>query len=1033
MHGRWVLVVLAFLWCLAQGVPAGAAQAVPVARAGHLALDAVPQQPLPLRGDWGFAWHRFVDPSWDSLPTRAFAQVPANWNDLRADGKPEGEDGWGSYVLQVDCPVGRSLAVEALAERTASRLYINGTLVAQQGRVGETPEQTWSTVHNRVPITAAFACPLRITLHVTNFDHRAGGFVRPLVAGTPEALALRRESQIIDATALLAAYLLPGLVALIFYAARRRERVPLVFGLFCIAMAVYTDMIGQRLFLRPLPAQVDWWGYMRVEYLSWIAAMALWVLTLRGLFPQEIHRRVVQAVQATLAASALAVILLPPAVYSHLATPGLVVAIAVIAYFACAMVLALRRTRVDAGILLAGILAVLLSFGIDLLLIDAPRADTKFAPIGLAVFLLSPAVVIARRLSAALNAEERNRALEENARLREDVERMSRHDLKTPLNSILGATRLLRDDPALGREQLELVDVLQQAGVRMLDMVNLSLGLFRMETGRYELRPQAVDLREVVTRVLVDLHSYAEASTVTLHLRGSDRTPMRVRAEEPLCYSIVANLVKNAVEAAGAGGHVVMALEHGPPVTLTVHNPGEVPPEIADRFFEKYVTGRKSGGTGLGTYSARLMARAQQGELRMHTGPRGTTLTLTLPAHRGGGGGRPRPGPRRPGAARRAGGGRRRVHPPGHAPPAAHAPVPDRDGGQRPGRDRGDAAALAAHRADGHGDAAPQRAGHGALDPRAGSRRRPPPLPGGDAFGRRRGGHAGACPGRRRRPLPAQARRPRAPAGNAAGTGERPRSGGGPAGGRRAAARGPPRGAAGGRSRMGGGLPRLPARLPRGGRGDGPGPGQRRPRRPALPGPPAGRRPVGDGPALGIGPEPQPGARRPARRARAAGGAHPRAARAPGAGAHRDRLTGGKKMPAGPGTGGPLHAIVGLPKGGHFQAGPAGHLAIGSCSMGEGVNSGNGTLGQPAGEARSQSPIARPAGRGEARRGGPVAAGPPQETLACPPSRWRDSCAPCSCCRCWRPARPCPPRTAPRESRCRRTGRAPGSVPWWSR
>jgi len=635
MHGRWVLVVLAFLWCLAQGVPAGAAQAVPVARAGHLALDAVPQQPLPLRGDWGFAWHRFVDPSWDSLPTRAFAQVPANWNDLRADGKPEGEDGWGSYVLQVDCPVGRSLAVEALAERTASRLYINGTLVAQQGRVGETPEQTWSTVHNRVPITAAFACPLRITLHVTNFDHRAGGFVRPLVAGTPEALALRRESQIIDATALLAAYLLPGLVALIFYAARRRERVPLTFGLFCIAMAVYTDMIGQRLFLRPLPAQVDWWGYMRVEYLSWIAAMALWVLTLRGLFPQEIHRRVVQAVQATLAASALAVILLPPAVYSHLATPGLVVAIAVIAYFACAMVLALRRTRVDAGILLAGILAVLLSFGIDLLLIDAPRADTKFAPIGLAVFLLSPAVVIARRLSAALNAEERNRALEENARLREDVERMSRHDLKTPLNSILGATRLLRDDPALGREQLELVDVLQQAGVRMLDMVNLSLGLFRMETGRYELRPQAVDLREVVTRVLVDLHSYAEASTVTLHLRGSDRTPMRVRAEEPLCYSIVANLVKNAVEAAGAGGHVVMALEHGPPVTLTVHNPGEVPPEIADRFFEKYVTGRKSGGTGLGTYSARLMARAQQGELRMHTGPRGTTLTLTLPAHRG--------------------------------------------------------------------------------------------------------------------------------------------------------------------------------------------------------------------------------------------------------------------------------------------------------------------------------------------------------------------------------------------------------------
>ena len=50
-----------------------------------------------------------------------------------------------------------------------------------------------------------------------------------------------------------------------------------------------------------------------------------------------------------------------------------------------------------------------------------------------------------------LDAEElkrQNEALADNARLREDVERMSRHDLKTPLNSIIGVSRLLRDDPS---------------------------------------------------------------------------------------------------------------------------------------------------------------------------------------------------------------------------------------------------------------------------------------------------------------------------------------------------------------------------------------------------------------------------------------------------------------------------------------------------------------------------------------------------------------------------------------------------------
>jgi CheY-like chemotaxis protein len=68
----------------------------------------------------------------------------------------------------------------------------------------------------------------------------------------------------------------------------------------------------------------------------------------------------------------------------------------------------------------------------------------------------------------------------------------------------------------------------------------------------------------------------------------------------------------------------------GEPVAVAVHNPGEVPAEVAGRFFQKYVTSGKSGGTGLGTYSARLMARAQFGDLQLHTGSSGTTLTLTL-------------------------------------------------------------------------------------------------------------------------------------------------------------------------------------------------------------------------------------------------------------------------------------------------------------------------------------------------------------------------------------------------------------------
>jgi two-component system, sensor histidine kinase ChiS len=625
-----LLTVMAFLLLLGLGAPAAAK--VPAAIDGRIDLPAGLRSAEPLQGQWGFAWHRFVAPDWERLPTTAVAAVPSSWNELGVDGKPSGPNGWGSYVLLVNCPAGESLAVEAIGQRTASRLFVNGVPVGAHGEPGTSPASNYAAVYRRIPISREFACPLRITMHVANFDHRAGGFVRPLMIGPADALERHREAFLVYHAVLLAAYLLTGIVALIFFAVRRQERPALAFGLFCIAMAVYTDMIGERLFLRLLASQPSWFAYMRVEYLSWIASMGLYFVTLQGLFPAEIHRRAMHAIVGTLAVAAVAVLALPPGIYSYVALPGQAVAVIVALYVISAMLRAQRRSPVDARVLLAGFFAVLVTLAIDLLLIDLPGPDRKFAPIGFALFLLSPAAVIARRLSHALNAEERNRTLEENARLRDDVERMSRHDLKTPLNSILGVARLLRDDPGLTGEQRELVSVAQRAGFRMLEMVNLSLGLFRMETGSYEFRPAAVDLRELASRVLVDLHSYADANLIALDLQ--DRAPRGAcaRAEELLCYSIVANVVRNAIEAAGPGQRVTVAIEAGQSMRLSVHNPGEVPPDIVDRFFEKYVSAGKSGGTGLGTYSAWLMARVQGGDLALHSAPaHGTILTLTLP------------------------------------------------------------------------------------------------------------------------------------------------------------------------------------------------------------------------------------------------------------------------------------------------------------------------------------------------------------------------------------------------------------------
>ncbi|MGE5639279.1 MAG: PAS domain S-box protein [Clostridia bacterium] len=242
---------------------------------------------------------------------------------------------------------------------------------------------------------------------------------------------------------------------------------------------------------------------------------------------------------------------------------------------------------------------------------------------------------VVRWIAATTDITER-RAQEEtlraSVRLREEVERMSRHDLKTPLNSVVAMSRLLRESGKLAPEDMELLGTIERAGYRILNMVNLSLDLFRMEQGTWQFHPQAVNLAQVASRVAADLDGQAASKSVLIQIRG--RSSVLARADELLCYSMLANLVKNAIEAAPEGSTVSLSFEQKEnEIETRVHNAGAVAEEMRGRFFEKYATAGKSAGLGLGTYSARLMARVQEGDISMQTGEEGgTTLTVRLKA-----------------------------------------------------------------------------------------------------------------------------------------------------------------------------------------------------------------------------------------------------------------------------------------------------------------------------------------------------------------------------------------------------------------
>ncbi len=235
--------------------------------------------------------------------------------------------------------------------------------------------------------------------------------------------------------------------------------------------------------------------------------------------------------------------------------------------------------------------------------------------------------------------EQSHKALLEASKLREEVEQITRHDLKTPLTSIIGIPRLLLRKDNLTEKQKDLLRIIEQAGYRMLRMVNMSLELYKIERGSYSFKPSPVNIMTVLNQIRTEMLSIQafKETPLNVYLEGRLVTPedtFHVLGEDLLCYSMLTNLIRNAMEASPDNEPVVVHLMPGQERhTIKIRNRGAVPEMLRPVFFNKYTTAGKEGGTGLGTYGAKLFAEAQKGIISLDTSEADiTTIRLTLPA-----------------------------------------------------------------------------------------------------------------------------------------------------------------------------------------------------------------------------------------------------------------------------------------------------------------------------------------------------------------------------------------------------------------
>jgi len=234
------------------------------------------------------------------------------------------------------------------------------------------------------------------------------------------------------------------------------------------------------------------------------------------------------------------------------------------------------------------------------------------------------------------NRDITERKLAEDSRIL--IERIIQHDLRAPAANAVNTAILLRLDGNMTADQLELLQLLENAGRDMLDTLNRSLELYKIELGQYRGENQEFDclptIRETCKGTLNQLQQVHAHLVILLNgVLPAPNASFVCQGQPDLLKTALNNLIQNALEASPKGETVYVNLVGADRSRIEIRNKGMVPPDVRDRFFQKFVTSGKTYGTGLGTYSAMKMIEAQGGSVEMTTSDEmdETVVTIHMP------------------------------------------------------------------------------------------------------------------------------------------------------------------------------------------------------------------------------------------------------------------------------------------------------------------------------------------------------------------------------------------------------------------
>lgn len=228
--------------------------------------------------------------------------------------------------------------------------------------------------------------------------------------------------------------------------------------------------------------------------------------------------------------------------------------------------------------------------------------------------------------------------VEKNAKMRTQFFAVVSHDVKSPLNSIMGFIDLL-ESSGVNETQIDYIETIKSSGEHLLTLINDILDFTKIEYGAMEFHVQNFGVEEVIANCVKSFLPLSKESGVELVFEVHEGVPEAINGDMLRFRQILINLLGNAMKFTHEGKVTVECMKHNDDyIRINVIDTGiGIDQDVQDYIFSPFSQAdasivQKYGGSGLGLAITKQLVEKFSGELTLESSPEtGTLFSYTIP------------------------------------------------------------------------------------------------------------------------------------------------------------------------------------------------------------------------------------------------------------------------------------------------------------------------------------------------------------------------------------------------------------------